>query len=116
MLRKIGSRGVNALVEKMRDENPVVREHLLRALVIIGPVAKAAYADCLGRLSDPREETSVRAAAAAALGAFGPASIMAVPQLESATQDTEEPGLRVAALLALAQIQPPDRSRPAFLR
>ncbi len=106
VLRKIGSRGVNALVEKMRDENPVVREHVLRALVIIGPVAKAAYADCLGRLSDSREETSVRAAAAAALGAFGPASIMAVPQLESATQDTEEPGLRVAALLALAQIQP----------
>jgi esterase/lipase superfamily enzyme/HEAT repeat protein len=106
VLKKIGSRGAAVLTEKLSHEDPVMREHILRALAIIGPVGKAAFQDCLETFINPREDSSVRSAAATALGAFGSASQVAVPQLEVATQIQEDPNLRVAALLALAQIQP----------
>ncbi len=110
VLRKIGARAVVPIAEKLSSADPVVREHVLRSLVIVGPIAKAAVSDCLKILANPREVTSVRAAAASSVGAFGSASLTAAPtavaQLEAATQDNEEPSLRVAALLALSQIQP----------
>ncbi len=105
VLKKIGPRTIAVLAEKLSDNDPVIREHILRALAIIGPVGKSAFQDCLDILGNPREQTSVRAAAAAALGSFGPASSMATARLEAATHEDEDPSLRVAALLALAQVQ-----------
>ncbi len=105
VLRKIGPRTVPILVAHLSTEDTVIREHVLRSLAIIGPIAKPAASNCLEILANLREETSVRAAAATALGAFGPASTTITQKLEAATQVTEEPSLRVAALLALAQIQ-----------
>lgn len=106
VLRKIGSKTVAVLSEKLAHEDPMIREHVLRALAIVGPVGKAAVPECLEILNNPREETSVRTAAATALGSFGIASASAVAQLEAATEATEDSSLRVASLLALAQIQP----------
>ena len=106
VLRKIGSRAVAVLSKELASDDPMIREHVLRALAVMGPVGKAAFAGCLEIFVNPREESSVRIAAATVLGSFGIASSTAVPQLELATQASEEPGLRVAALLALAQVQP----------
>ncbi len=106
VLKKLGPRSVVVLAEKLDNQDPVIREHILRSLAVMGPVAKQAVDRCQERLSDPREDTSVRCAAAASLGSFGSASILAAPALVTATQDTEELPLRVAALLALARVQP----------
>ncbi len=106
VLKKLGPRSVEVLTVGLGHEDPVVREHILRSLAVLGPVAKQAMPRCEEHLKDPREDTSVRVAAAAALGAIGPASVLAAPALVDATQDTEELSLRVAALLALAQVQP----------
>ena len=106
VLKKLAPRSVVVLAEKLDSQDPVIREHLLRALAVIGPAAKQAVDRCQERLIDPREVTEVRVAAATALGSFGPPSVIAAPALVDATQDTEEPALRVAALLALARVQP----------
>jgi len=106
VLKKLGPRSVVVLAEKLDNQDPVIREHILRSLAVIGPVAKQAVDRCQERLTDPREETSVRVAAAAALGSFGPPSVLAAPSLVAATLDTEELALRVAALLALSRVQP----------
>ena len=106
VLKQIGSRAALVLVEKINSDNPLVREHVLRSLAVMGPVAKSAVQPCLDRLADQREETSVRVAAALAVGSFGPADGATISTLQTATADSEEFSLRVAALLALAQVQP----------
>lgn len=106
VMRRIGARTVPPLVDRLSNPDPIIREHVLRSLAIMGPVAKSAVQECDELLANPREVNAVRTAAATALGTFGPASVSAVPHLEAATQASEEPNLRVAGLLALAQVQP----------
>ena len=106
VLKRIGPRAAVMLADKINHENPLIREHVLRSLGVIGPIAKVVVQPCIDRLSDNREETNVRVAAAFAIGSMGAAGVTAAPALEAATKDTEDVSLRVAALLALAQVQP----------
>ncbi len=109
VLKRIGPRAVSVLSEKLTSDDALTREHVLRAMTILGPTAKSSFQQCIDRLIDQREETSVRVAAALAIGSIGSAAASnsaAIASLGTATAPTEELSLRVAALLALAQIQP----------
>ncbi len=105
VLKKIGPRAVEPLAEKLNSANPLVREHVLRTLAIVGPIASSTSPLCASRLSDPQEDLSVRCAAATAIGAFGPASTNVASALSQATNADEDSQLRIAALLSLAQVQ-----------
>lgn len=80
-LGRIGSPAVPALVDSLRDQDPLTRVCAAKVLARIGPDAKPAVSALVYALRDPNE--SVRKAAARALGQIGPAAEEAVlPLLE----------------------------------
>ncbi len=54
VLKKIGQNAVEPLAEKLASANPLVREHVLHTLAVIGPVASSTSNQCVARLDDSR--------------------------------------------------------------
>lgn len=103
-----------AYVQLHVSQAAVVRYRAVDGFRVLGASAKDEVPALMGVLNSPRD-VEVRAAAAAALGAIGPAASAAIPMLLKAA-NTPDPHLRENAIIALASIQALDQEqRPTFL-
>jgi HEAT repeat protein len=93
-----------ALLEALRDPEPIVRARVASALGDLGPEARDAVYPLVEALRDP--DSSVRNSAASALGQIGPAARPAMPSLLEMLRDEE---LRGYAAYALVQMGPEAR-------
>lgn len=93
-----------ALIDSLRDPDPLVRAHAARQLSQLHPVPLEALPQLTDLLRD--KETEVRASAAAAIAGMGPSARSAIPALMSLAGDPE-PGVRAVAADALDQLQRP---------
>ncbi len=105
-LKQMAPTGTLLLVRELRHTDATVREHLLRALVVVANSSNDIIAPCLMKLTDPSEDMEVRMAAATALGSVGPPAKEAVAALFQACDDSQPARLRAAAMMALARIEP----------
>jgi HEAT repeat protein len=105
-LIELGRPAVPALIEKLDDDNPELREAVLLIFAEMGPEAEEAVLPVVRRLGDQEEpEEEVRRTAARALGSIGPAAAPAVPALSEAMNNDAE-RVRWAAAAALAELGP----------
>ncbi len=102
-LKQIGQTSMNLLVEQIRHPDPIVREHVLRALSLVANSNPILVEPCVAILTDTSEEGPVRAAAATALGSIRPQSQQAVRALLRACDSSQPTELRAAAIIALAR-------------
>jgi len=92
------------LVKLLHDPHPILQREALRALGALGPTAIDALPEVLLRLG-AEQDSSMRHAAAEAVGGFGPAAKAAVPVLCEALK-AQDPTLRGKAATALGEIGP----------
>jgi hypothetical protein len=78
-LGRIGEKAVPALVEALKDPDPMVRVRACKALGYMGPSGREAVPNLTAALADSVD--AVREQAARALGQIGEASAPAVPEL-----------------------------------
>ncbi len=105
-LKQIGQTSLGPLMEQLRNPDPVVREHVLRALSVVANANPILIEPCVAILTDPFEKGPVRAAAATVLGSVGLQAHLAIPRLLRACDADQPTELRAAAILAIAQIDP----------
>jgi len=105
-LKQMGQTALSPMLEQIRNPDPVVREHVLRALSLVANSNPILVEPCVAKLTDPFENGPVRAAAATALGSVGMRAHLAVPGLLRACDADQPTELRAAAILALARIDP----------
>ncbi|MBX7168553.1 MAG: HEAT repeat domain-containing protein [Pirellulales bacterium] len=87
-LGRIGEAAIPALLEALRDPDPLVRAEAVRALARMGPEAEPALDALIAALQDG--DKGVRRAAAGAIGQIGPAAKKAIPALVQALRDYEQ--------------------------
>ena len=102
-LKQIGQTAISLLMEQIRHPDPIVREHVLRALSLVANSNPILIEPCVAVLADTSEEGPVRAAAATALGNISPRSQRAVHALLRACDSSQPTELRAAAIVALAR-------------
>ena len=115
-VRAMGSSAVPYLVAALGSEAPRTRFDAAQALAKLGPEARGALEPLIEVVERDRDY-SVRACAAAALGAIGPPAAAALPALRRAAGNPNEPlthdaprsELRVRARMAIDQITDPSR-------
>ena len=103
---------MNALVERLQDSEPTVREHAAEALGDIGPPAAAAATSLIGVLGD--EYVKVRRDAVRSLGQIDADPQVVIPAIQPLLKDPETI-VRDAAKQALERLQaaPPAETVPA---
>jgi len=110
--RAMGAAALPEVLDALKSRSSKTRFYAALALTKMGPRARGAV-DALVGVLEQDADLSVRASAAAALGAIGPAAAKAVPALRRAagnpnaaiTHDTARGELRVRAQMAIDQIQ-----------
>ena len=80
------------------------RQNAVNTLALLGPAAAGTTSDLIPLLKDGSE--SLRAAAAEALGSFGPKAKAAIPALIERLKTDEFPNVRAEAAAALGQMGP----------
>jgi HEAT repeat protein len=101
-----GKAALPALVSALGDEGERVRQNVLRAIIAIGPDAKATPA-LTNSLKD--SDSLVRALSANALGQLGPLARQSVPALREALHDRDETVKKEAADALRAIVGPEKR-------
>jgi HEAT repeat protein len=97
-----GKPALPALLLALRDEGELVRQNALRAIIAIGPDARAIDGLTIA-LRD--SDDTVRALSASALGGLGPLARRSIPALREAMQDRDE-NVQKQATDALNRIDP----------
>ncbi len=85
-LSKIGGPAVGGLIRALADEDPSIRVHAARALLDIGPGARAAIPALVERLKDPTDDTRAQVAYALAHVGVDDGAIAALVEMAENSQ------------------------------
>ena len=103
-LKEFGDTGLELLSRSLATPDPLIREHVLRAIAQFATTNDSIAQTCIRMLSDKSESVAVRAAAATTLGAMGPQVKNVTPTLTLACDESEPTAVRSAAIIAIARI------------
>ena len=112
LLQAIGPPAVPALIEGLKDTEPMMRERCAFTLAEMEPVPVSAIPALLRTAAD--EVPNVRMRAVFALGRFGPVAGIAMPRLIKAVKDKER-SVRTEAIRALGNMGPAGESAVSLL-